>query len=777
MVGKGRVGSILRGDCGRLRGNRRGAVTAGQVGPLVGMSKQFLVRLCSSSLVVALAAAAGHAQQSLPRPGDATGVAAQPVWPTAQVLTDTAADGTVWAATADWKAAFAPGGATFTPFLGSQVPSQSATFRLVGARVGDIDLPVNDAAPVLAGQRVSYARGALAEFYDLRAEGIEQQFLCRELPKRGDLRLSIAVATELLAERVGDGFRFAGPHGGIHYGQATAIDAAGERLVLATEWHDGALQIVIPADFVAAATLPLLVDPLIGTATSVSPSTAALLSTDIAYDHSLSQYYVTYERAFSSTDHDVHVGCFDAAMQFQSMLTIDFTSEYWSKPRVATVEAQDVGCVVAERSIGNVRPFVVCLRRFYGGVAPSVDPNTNVLAGPGSVDYLEPVVGGDDGPAGTGEFLVAWTGRDSVGGGSVVRLMNTSGLGYTYFATSVVVAGANTLRPAIGKSCGRSGGGSASWAVVFRAEQPGAVLGSLRAAVVEQAGPMLRSFAGATSFVLATQVLATGGDWCVSSPTDLALGRRFLCVERRYDLLNQRGSLVGHVFDRDGNVLPGNVPITTGNLNHLEPAVDCDGARFAVVHATRYGGTDTDVKCLTLGQVGNQLVQQDAAVASSTLDTDEQPAVCATRGGGHNRHGVAWCREAVGGGFSVRAQVYHGVGAGGVTTRATGCGGMGISWFGAPELGGLVQFATANFGSLQGFVAGQPVSIPIAACPGCDQGAMGSVWLGSLLNVAIPLDVGLVGVTLAAQAFRFAANGKPCLGQLEFSNTLDFTIR
>lgn len=657
------------------------------------------------------------------------------------------------------------------------MPSQSATFRLAGARVGNVDLAIGRADPVLAGRRVSYARGALAEFYDLRPEGIEQQFLCRELPNRGELRLSIAVATELLAERAGDGFEFAGPHGGIRYGQATAIDAAGERLVLATEWHDGALQIVVPADFVAAATLPLLIDPLIGAATTLSPSTAELLSTDIAYDHSLGQFYVIYERAFSATDHDVYVGCFDAAMQFQALLQIDFTTEFWSKPRVATVEAQDVGCVVAERSVGNVRPFAVAYRRFHGGAVPSIEPNVGLLSGLSVIDYLDPVIGGDDGATGTGEFLFAWTSRDSSGGASVVRLLNSNGNGHTYFSGAVLVAGANTLRPAISKSCGRSGGGSASWAVVFRAEQPGAVLGSLRAAVVEQAGPNLRSFAGATSFVLATQVLATGSDWCVSSPTDLALGRRYLCVERRYDLFNQRGSLVGHVFDRDGNVLPGNTPITTGNLNHLEPAVDCDGVRFAVVHATRYGGTDTDVKCLTLGQVGNQLVQQDVVAASTSLDIDEQPSVCAARGGEHNRHGVTWCREAVGGGFSVRAQVYHGVGAGGVTTRATGCGGMGISWFGAPELGGLVQFATANFGGLQGFVAGQPVSIPIAACPGCDQGAMGSVWLGSLLNVAIPLDVGLVGITLAAQAFRFAANGKPCLGQLEFSNTLDFTIR
>lgn len=776
MVGKGRVGSILGGDCG-WAGNRRTAVTTGPDGPLVGMSKHFLIRLCTSALVVAFAAAASLAQQPVPRRNGVVDAPAQPGWPTGHVSTDQAADGTVWVATAAWKAGFATGGTTFTPFLGSQVPSQSATFRLVGGSVDGADLVLADAVPVLAGQRVTFDRGALTEFYDLRPEGIEQQFLCRELPTRGELRLSIAVATELLAERAGDGFRFVGPHGGIRYGQATAIDAVGQRLVLSTQWQDGALQIVVPADFVATATLPLLVDPLIGSATSLASATAELTSTDIAYDHSLGQYYVVYERAFSATDHDVYVGCFDAVMQFQTLLSIDFTSDFWSKPRVATVEAQDVGCVVAERSVGNVRPFAVGYRRFHGGVVPSIEPNVGLLAGIAAVDYLDPVVGGDDGATGTGEFLFAWTGRDTVSGTSAVRLMNSNGNGVTYFATSVLVAGASTLRPAISKSCGRSGGGSASWAVVFRTEQPGAALGSLRAAVVEQAGPNLRTFAGVTSFVVATQVLATGSDWCVSSPTDLALGRRFLCVERRYDLLNQRGSLVGHVVDHQGNVLLGNAPITTGNLNQLEPAVDCDGARFAVVHATRYSATDTDVRCLTLGQVGNQLLQQDAAVVTASLDADAQPSVCAARGGEHNRHGVAWCREAVGGGFSVRAQVYHAVAAGGVAARATGCGGMGISAFGSPELGGLVQFATANLGSLQGFVAGQPVSIPIAACPGCDQGASGAVWLGNLLSVAIPLDVGLVGATLAVQAFHFAASGKPCLGQLEFSNTLDFTIR
>ena len=196
------------------------------------MSKHFLVRLCTSALVVALAAVAIHAQQPALRGTEAMGVPAPWQWPTGRVLTDVAADGAVWAATADWKAGFATGGTTFTPCLGSQVPSQPATFRLASVRVGATDLALADAVPVLDGQRVTLDRGTTTEFYDLRHEGIEQQFRWCDLPERGELRLRVAVDTDLRAEREGDGFRFLGPHGGIRYGQATAIDAAVRQLAL-----------------------------------------------------------------------------------------------------------------------------------------------------------------------------------------------------------------------------------------------------------------------------------------------------------------------------------------------------------------------------------------------------------------------------------------------------------------------------------------------------------------------------------------------------------------
>jgi hypothetical protein len=164
-------------------------------------------------------------------------------WPSDHVLTDTTAEGVIWAAAPGWKAGFAADGVTFIPFLGSTFPSQPVTFTLKSLTANGTDVAAATVAPMQQGQRVTFHRGAVREFYDLRQDGIEQQFAFDALPARGALELVIGVEGDFTAGREGDGFAFAGAHGGVRYGRATAIDAAGRRLDLATGWSQGTLHI------------------------------------------------------------------------------------------------------------------------------------------------------------------------------------------------------------------------------------------------------------------------------------------------------------------------------------------------------------------------------------------------------------------------------------------------------------------------------------------------------------------------------------------------------
>src|SRR5690606_9856686 len=113
----------------------------------------------------------------------------------------------------------------------------------------------------------------------------------------------------------------------VTYGAAVAVDAAGARLPLETDLRARELVLRVPAAFVAAARLPLVIDPLIGSEQTVYTSSAArpLSHADIAYEPSWGEYAVCYQRYWSATDVDVFVDRFDAALNHITQHVIDLS--------------------------------------------------------------------------------------------------------------------------------------------------------------------------------------------------------------------------------------------------------------------------------------------------------------------------------------------------------------------------------------------------------------------------------------------------------------------
>lgn len=723
--------------------------------------------------VLALCAASSAALAQHAAASAVVGAAAVAPWPGDGLVTDVPGQGSVHAATSGWKAGFTTAGVHFVPFAGSAVPSEPVTFHLAAITVGGEPIPVVDAAPELRGQQVVYARGSVQEIYRLRQDGIEQQFSFATLPARGELRVSIGVATGSRAERRADGHAFVGAVGGVHYGEATAFDANGRSIGLVATWTGTALELTVPAAFVATAALPLLIDPLIGPLTSFASITTEQQVTDVAYDGVLGQWYVTIERFYSATDHDVLVVCLDAALQLQWQLVIDISSEYWSKPAVATLAAHGVGCVVAETSAGNQSPFAVQARRFQGGASPVQHP-VQLVASHVSYDRRDPDIGGDASPTGPSRFLLVWEAPHAAVNSTDIRFVQLDAAG-TFTALGNLATGIGLhRRPKLSKTCGNPGGGTEQWVVVCREEYWQQTDGRLVAGFIGRNGQQRWVVGGVPSIPLTVLLPNAGSDWDVSSPTDHGSGRHVLCVESRVDAASGRAHLVGIVVDRNGNLPIGIAGIAAGVRDHRRPRVDSDGARFCVAHEVVYSATDSDVHVRTLRYHQGFLHEDDFVAATTSFDRESRPVVCS---GPVNKHLVGWTHR-TGNQHPIECRMYHGVAAGSINRRQFGCGGLTVQGQGSSELGGTVTFTLGGASGFAGFVAGAPVNLPIAPCPGCQQGAAGQTIAGTTLVIPIPVQPAMVGFPVAVQGFHFVpSGGAPCLGQVELSDALDFRVR
>jgi hypothetical protein len=109
-----------------------------------------------------------------------------------------------------------------------------------------------------------------------------------------------------------------------------------------------------------------------------------------------------------------------------------------------------------------------------------------------------------------------------------------------------------------------------------------------------------------------------------------------------------------------------------------------------------------------------------------------------------------------------------------VSTRPTGCGGLGIAVAGLPVVGDTMTFSLAGSGGFAGFVVGASDDAPIGPCSGCTLGVSGVSVVGTSFLLDIPNSPVFLDLAISAQGFRLGAG--PCLGMLQLSDTLDVRI-
>ncbi|MEM6673583.1 MAG: hypothetical protein AAF726_12125 [Planctomycetota bacterium] len=326
------------------------------------------------------------------------------------LLIDEPGDGRTWARAATWKASFGPEGLAFTPFFGSDAPrNYPLSIDLARVTIDGEALPLAARARDRQKRAVTLDRGTLREVYHLDERHVEQTFVFDDLAARGEIVLDLDVETELTARPRGAGFSFDSDLGSVEYGGATAIDASGARCDLHQELTDSGLRIVVPADFVAAAALPLTIDPILSTY-SFTSNTRRQVDLDVSYAGPDEIYQIVFSELQSANDSDVLNLFFDEENgTIFPVSSLDITSADWRLPRCAfSYEARQFLCVaVVGSSVGS--------RRVWGRTRESNIPLSGVqfpISGFGA-EYVD--VGGKGNAVATiYDYMVVWHEADTL---------------------------------------------------------------------------------------------------------------------------------------------------------------------------------------------------------------------------------------------------------------------------------------------------------------------------------------------------------------------------
>ena len=356
------------------------------------------------------------------RPGAAGDVFAK------RVFHDADEAGDLWARGVRWKMRFGPGQERHPPLAHS--PAAAA----VGAEELAFD---RAAAPLRDGDRVLFDRGPLLEVYDLAPDAVEQSFVFPEVPRGGDLVLTLELGCDLAGENAA--------HGGVgllhalgrcSYSQAVALDGLGRRLPVETRFVGTSIGIRVPAAFLEAAEAPLVIDPVVSVEVLDGSEAYSDSNPETSYDATHARWLVVWERVVTDSDSDVVYRLLDEAGGTVSIGYLNLDSASWSEPVVANANLSDCFYVAAtvNASFGQtaIKGRVLPANAPFGSSGGPVYQISHTSFFPSKADPLVysswPSAGGDPSTGtGHGNFCVAW--REITASGSAIRFRRVNSKG------------------------------------------------------------------------------------------------------------------------------------------------------------------------------------------------------------------------------------------------------------------------------------------------------------------------------------------------------------
>lgn len=269
---------------------------------------------------------------------------------------------------AHYDVRFRRDGVTFVPALGRLAPcDQRLALRLASIRCGDAVLPIEaDVAPSQRGELAVYTRSAtIEERWHVRPEGVEQSFVFAARPGRGDLVVRCALGGELAAHgepATGGGLQFLVPElGGATLGGVTGIAADGARCTGDVRLVDGALELSLPAHFVATAALPLVLDPLLGARIDLGSGPGHDEGPAASADVTSADYLIAWIRTTSATSATAFARHYNQVTGLGPTLTLG-TGTVLRSIRVANHNASNRFLVVWENAAGLFGPSILTSR-------------------------------------------------------------------------------------------------------------------------------------------------------------------------------------------------------------------------------------------------------------------------------------------------------------------------------------------------------------------------------------------------------------------------------
>lgn len=687
------------------------------------------------------------------------------------------ADGPLWALGRAWKASFDGDGSTVIPFFGSTAP-QNFPLRLSLAKVqvGGEALPLVAGEPVREGDSVRTHRGQVTEIVDTRLESLEQSFVFDTLPNRGAIDVDVAIATELAPSTIEGGLRFANDYGHVDYTKAVAVDAKGERLPLAITWTGSAAHMSIPASFVEHAQLPIVLDPVLNYWFGLGSNPAQLQhDSDVAAIQGGSgRTLIVYQRQWSATDQDCWGILFDADLNLvQTDFALDFTSEDWLKVATAGSNFAQNFLVVAEVRIGLVWFIAGRGVDTNAVLGAEFDIERDGVVGSGGNNFHPDV--GSDPYYGVGRYTVVFN-KQQLGVSDIYfRQVTTSGALVTANPIALDTATTNETRPSISKSCGQSNGFAANWLVTWQRTWPNTPND-------EEVEGRFINWNGAlpgSVFGIATSVLWETAP-SPSSPIDVGGARYWPVCFEIASSPGQPRDVIGRLMRGDGTT-QGAFTVSNGvpGADDREPEIDSDGTRFIACLTTGTAGFPQGVEAVTFAYLPGTStfrVEERSGMTTSSLDNYGQCNICASYSGGSTmtpRYYISFGELSTN---TMRLEAFGGF-TGGTTyfsAYPTQCGTPTIAGSGIPAIGQDVTF-TVTGAPLTGTILGFPGLIPLNALGcNCVVGVDQGIFLSSPLVWHVPNDPVYVGITLSCQGWGI---GSQCLTLLDFTDTLDFTVR
>ena len=490
-----------------------------------------------------------------------------------------------WARGQTYKARFGRDGVDYIPFLGSDAPrNYPVRLRLVAAFSGDqvIDFDRNVTAEAHE-TAVYYQRGSLTERYLLDLDSIEQTFVFHRSTD-APLRVEVAIDSELEASFDGQSMRFDNELGGVRMSSAFAVDAQGNRVEVPMNFHGSSYTITVPQSFVAAATFPLTIDPVISTF-NVDDILAPLTDPRSAFDPFTGSFLIVYSEAFSATDGDVFSAEIGPGGVITSIGYADMTSDRWYSADVASARANQMMLVAAATEFGSPTTFAVEGRTYFP-TTQTYGPVFRVDAAANNSRKSEVSVGGDP----LDRFLVVWEREFSAIDRDVhARVIRSDG---SAVGTSDILLDNSSLdysAPHCSKHNRTVDNGSSAWSVVAERSGAGSVQG-VWAAQISWTGQIEHEF-----FQVASSTFDDSSPR-VSSPLEVA-GDPFYAVSWERQFPGDRDIYAATITDTS---IPNVQNLSAGGLAGLtifddecQPVIDSNGIGFAIAWIDGDAGSRT----------------------------------------------------------------------------------------------------------------------------------------------------------------------------------------